>query len=194
VRDEPGTLRARKKVATRQALHEAALRLAMANGLDCVTVEHIADEAGVSRRTFSNYFANKEDAILHADRERTRQLLDLVASRPAEEPPWTALRHSALTQYDSRPVPNRTWLEQFRLLRKHPSLMARQAADQIAFERDLAETLQSRDPELTRQLARLTAATFLAILRTTGALWFEQPDAPPLPDLLTQLLDRVSIT
>ena len=60
---EPG-LRERKKAATRQALHEAAVRLAIAHGPDRITVEAVADEAGVSRRTFSNYFANKEEALL----------------------------------------------------------------------------------------------------------------------------------
>jgi len=96
--------------------------------------------------------------------------------------------------HQSRPAPDRAWVEQFRLLRKHPSLMAGQAADQIAFERDLAETLQARDPDLSRELAKLTAATFLAILRTAGALWFEQSGRTPLPDLLNRLLDRVHLT
>ncbi len=64
--DTLGTLRTRKKAATRQPLHEAALRPAVERGLDGVTVEDVADEVGVSRRTFSNYCANKEDAILHA--------------------------------------------------------------------------------------------------------------------------------
>ena len=69
-------LRDRKKAATADALYRAAVRLAIARGLDDVTVEAIADEAEVSRRTFSNYFANKEDALLHGDRARMRRLLD----------------------------------------------------------------------------------------------------------------------
>ncbi|MFC7760808.1 TetR/AcrR family transcriptional regulator [Catellatospora bangladeshensis] len=77
------TLRERKKEATRQALHEATLRLALERGLDAVTVDAVADEAGVSRRTFSNYFANKEDALLHGDRVRVTRLLERLRARPS---------------------------------------------------------------------------------------------------------------
>ncbi len=185
------TLRERKKAATRQSLHQAALRLAMAGGLDNVTVEDIADEVGVSRRTFSNYFANKEDAVLHADRERTRTLLDLVRARPAGERPWAALRRSAAQLYGRLTPPDPVWVAQLRLLRRHPSLLARQAADQIELERELAEALQARgadDPEL----ARLMAATFLAAMRTAGTLWFESSGERPLPELVDRLLDRVT--
>ncbi|HEX2132795.1 MAG TPA: TetR family transcriptional regulator [Actinophytocola sp.] len=185
------TLRERKKAATRQSLHEAALRLAMAGGLDNVTVEDIADEVGVSRRTFSNYFANKEDAVLHADRERMRRMLTLVRERPTAEPPWTALRHSATELYGAATRPDPAWVAQLRLLRRHPSLLARQAADQIALERDLAEALTGRD-RTDPELARLMAASFLAAVRTAGALRLEQAGEQPLPDLVDRLLDRVS--
>lgn len=185
-----GTLRERKKAATRQSLHEAALRLAMSGGLDNVTVEDIADEVGVSRRTFSNYFANKEDAVLHADRERTRRLIDLVRVRPASEKPWTALRRSAGQLYEQLTRPDPIWVAQLRLLRRHPSLLARQAADQIELERELADVLLTRGAE-DPELARLMVATFLAATRTAGALWFDAAGERPLPELMDRLLDRV---
>ena len=185
------TLRTRKMAATRQSLHEAALRLAMAHGLDGVTVEDIADEAGVSRRTFSNYFANKEDAILHADRDRTRRLLSLLTARPAVEGPWVALRGAAADQFHGRPTPEREWVEQLRLLRRHPSLLARQASDQIALERELAAALADRGAD--EELARLMAATYLATFRTAGTLWLESGGEQSLPALVDRLLDRVSV-
>ncbi|MFI7672922.1 TetR/AcrR family transcriptional regulator [Actinophytocola sp. NPDC049390] len=184
------TLRTRKKAATRQSLHEAALRLAMERGLDGVTVEDIADEVGVSRRTFSNYFANKEDAVLHADRERTRNLVALVDGRPADEPPWQALRAAVAELYRGRPIPDPGWVAQLRLLRRHPSLLARQASDQITLERDLAAVLRTRGHGLDAELARLMAATFLAAVRTAAVLWLEDSGEQPLPDLTDRLLGR----
>jgi AcrR family transcriptional regulator len=185
------TLRTRKKAATRQALHEAALSLAMARGLDDVTVEDIADEVGVSRRTFSNYFANKEDAVLHADRERMRALVSLVADRPAAERPWQALRRATGELYRDRTMPDPEWVAQLRLLRRHPSLLARQAADQIALERELAGVLLARGHDVDEELARLMTATFLAAVRTAGALWLEGSGGQALPDLVDRLLGRV---
>lgn len=189
--DTLDTLRTRKKAATRQSLHEAALRLAMEHGLDGVTVEDIAGEVGVSRRTFSNYFANKEDAILYADRERTRLLMSLVEGRPADEEPWPALRAASRELYQSQVTPDREWVAQLRLLRRHPSLLAQQAGDQIALERDLAAVLVARGHGVDEELARLMTATFLAAVRTGGVRWLEGSGERSLPDLIDRLLGRV---
>src|SRR5918911_5749347 len=93
-------LRERKKLATRQALHQAAVSIAVERGLERLTVEAIADAADVSRRTFSNYFANKEEALLWSDRVRMDRFLELVAARPQDEPPWQAMSAAALELVD----------------------------------------------------------------------------------------------
>ena len=59
-------LRERKKLDTRRALSDAALQLAFdRGGLDAVTREEIAALAGVSLRTFNNYFAGKYEALAY---------------------------------------------------------------------------------------------------------------------------------
>jgi AcrR family transcriptional regulator len=57
-------LRERKKTETRAALSEAALRLALEKGVDNVRVDEIAEAAGVSPRTYNNYFPSREHAIV----------------------------------------------------------------------------------------------------------------------------------
>lgn len=57
-------LRERNRLDTWALIHDKASGLALEEGLTKATVEAIAEAAGVSKRTFFNYFPTKEDAIL----------------------------------------------------------------------------------------------------------------------------------
>jgi AcrR family transcriptional regulator len=59
-------LRGRKRAATRRAITAAARLLTARRGVNGFTVEEVCERAGISRRTFFNYFPSKEDAILGA--------------------------------------------------------------------------------------------------------------------------------
>src|SRR3954447_6883863 len=73
-------LRERKKQQTRQAIHEAAMKLFAERGYDATTIADIADAAGISPRTFFSYFSAKEEAVFQkfdmAYEEFTRALQD----------------------------------------------------------------------------------------------------------------------
>ena len=186
---EPG-LRERKKAATRQALHEAAVRLAIEHGPDHVTVETIADAAGVSRRTFSNYFANKEEALLHSDQQRVRALIEMVRARPSGESPWTALTGAADEFYGALGDLDPGAVAQGRLVRTHPSLVAAQVQTYAALERDLAAAVAARLPEEGQDpvRVRLMAAVFLTALRVSLGLWLDQAPGIPLSGLVSRAL------
>lgn len=58
------TLRDRRRLQTLREIQRAALSLALRHGYDTVTTEMIAAEAGISQRTFFNYYLNKHAAIV----------------------------------------------------------------------------------------------------------------------------------
>lgn len=57
-------LRERNRLETWALIHDKASNMALEEGLAKATVEAISEAAGISKRTFFNYFATKEDAIL----------------------------------------------------------------------------------------------------------------------------------
>ncbi|MEU1351827.1 TetR family transcriptional regulator [Streptomyces sp. NPDC005775] len=185
-------LRERKKEATRQAVHEAALRLTVEHGFDQLTVEAVADAAGISRRTFSNYFAGKEDALLHGEEQQIRELVRAVRERPADEGAWPALR-AAVAQFAERVAPpEREWAVRTRLAMNHPSLLARQLANHAALERDLADAVAARPgraPDPVRPL--VLAAAFLASLRIAMCVWIEEDLARDPVDVIDEVLDEM---
>lgn len=183
------TLRERKKAATRLALHRAALRLAVERGFTELTVDAIADAAEVSRRTFSNYFASKEDALLYGDRSRGERLLEGLRSRPAAEPPWAALRATAAGLYAGLGTLDPQWVAQLQLVRRHPAVLAQQVANHTGLEADLAAELRRRSPGVDALTSRVMAAGCLAALRAATAVWLDEQGAQPLPDLIGQALD-----
>ena len=93
-------LRERKKQATREALRAAALRLAVERGPDQVRVEDIAEAAGVSPRTYNNYFASREQAIVSAvTADREARVAAAVAARPAGARLAEAVTEAVVEQY-----------------------------------------------------------------------------------------------
>ncbi|CAN5335951.1 TetR family transcriptional regulator [soil metagenome] len=138
-------LRERKKLDTRRALSDAALTLAFENGLENVTREDIAGRAGVSLRTFSNYFTGKYDAIAYRQTERVRRSLDALRSRPADEPLWAAVTAAVLepleTEGAADVLPSAAQLAEVRKVMSTPQ--ATIAATHGAFA-DWAEVIAAR--------------------------------------------------
>ncbi|MFI6452969.1 TetR family transcriptional regulator [Streptosporangium amethystogenes] len=89
----PG-LRERKKQQTRLALIDAALSLFLEQGYEATTVDQIAAAVDVSPRTFFRYFATKEDVALSLAVDGQETMLAELATRPADEAPFTALSHA----------------------------------------------------------------------------------------------------
>lgn len=123
-------LRERKKADTRRALSDAALELTFRHGLENVTREDIARVAGVSLRTFNNYFTGKYEALAYRQTERIRRSIAELRKRPAGEPLWTAITESILIPIDEdfatagpeNGVPTRAELVEVRKLLMSPEI------------------------------------------------------------------------
>jgi AcrR family transcriptional regulator len=85
-------LRERRKQEARRAISDAAMPLFAARGFDEVTITQIADAAGVSKMTVTNYFPRKEDLVFDRAEVTIRSLADAVAARASGESLLAAIR------------------------------------------------------------------------------------------------------
>lgn len=85
-------LRERKKMRTRRAIQDHALRLFTEQGYEATTVEQIAAAAEVSPSTFFRYFATKEDVVLTDEYDPIIE--ELFQAQPAGLSPLEALRRA----------------------------------------------------------------------------------------------------
>lgn len=187
---EPG-LRERKRRATRLAIQQAALRIAIEDGLAAVTVDEISRRADVSPRTFFNYFPNKEGAILGEDPtlpdDEARAVF--VAGGPKGDllaDLGTLLVHSTRELIEERGLIE----ERQQVLRAAPELFSRRMESMKEFqaevERAVVERIAGQEPDPTtlRRRARLASLVALAALRHA---WWEWSDA----DTDTHLVDEL---
>lgn len=184
-------LRERKKLATRTALADAALRLCVEHGLDGVTVEQVATEAGVSLRTFFNYFSSKEEAVVAGDVATAAAFVRAFADRPADEPVLSALRTALVDVVPDQIEPTR--VAQLRALRRTPALLPHQIAAFAVQERELAAAVGARvgvDPATDLYPAML-AATTMATLRVVVGWWLDAAERPELSELIDVMIARL---
>jgi AcrR family transcriptional regulator len=182
--------RERKKLETRRALRDAALRLVAERGPDDVSVEDIAEEADVSVRTFFNYFSSKEEALFGWDQEALDAITDAVVARPANEPPVKALRAVFLGFFDGVEAWADHRAQRHELLRKHPSLLPRFLASHHQMDEALLRGLVVRLGEESFY-ARLVVATASNAMRLTLSHWEETGRKVPVTELLDDTFDTI---
>jgi AcrR family transcriptional regulator len=187
--------RERKKLQTRMALHSAALRLTAERGLDCVTVEEIAEAADVSNRTFFNYFSSKEEAVVGHDPDEAARLRAALADRPDDEAPLESLR-LVLSERARRLVGERgeDWRMRRAVLEAEPRLRGALLASWGALERALVEGVAARtgtDPDRDPYPALVVGAA-AAATRVAVTMRLHDRKARSLEDLLALAFAELS--
>jgi AcrR family transcriptional regulator len=187
----PEGLRERKKAATRRSLGIAAMRLAVQRGLDNVLVEDIAAEAGVSARTFNNYFASKYQAICALAMERSQRMGEELRNRPPGEPLMEAITNAVIAPYaGATQSPDKEWIDGVRLVIASPALQGEYLRTHYSAQRMLAAAIADRtgtDPEADMFPAVLAGAVAAAI-QVAHERWLHADPPVPLTPLIKDAL------
>lgn len=170
-------LRERKKRQTREDLHRAALDLVEEKGFSAVTTDEIAARAGVSPRTFFNYFPSKDGAVLGQSAEDLDRLKSLLAERPADEPPLETLRTVILAAMSPSSFDLELRAKRMRVLLNEPTLAPAVVGSNIRMQNVLLEGFEARRQGDGLDLrTRVMVAAALAAVR--ASLEHHQAGAP----------------
>lgn len=191
-------LRERQRRETLHHLHEAALALTLDGGIQAATVDAIAERAGVSRRTFFNYYASKEDAILGVIAPVVPEdaLEAFFAAEDSVDPLTRTVRLIA-SIIASMQVAGGTFARRRELARSFPELKTRlQHHATQAQELTLAvleEHLDTED-EAAADKARVLALLATSIIRFTAMRDPDsvgQPDSPSLTEAIATFREAI---
>lgn len=162
-------LRARKKQDTHRALRESALQLALERGPENVRVEDIAAAAGVSPRTYNNYFPSREHAIVAAvSAEREARVAAAVAAHPSTTRLSDAVNDAIVTQYTD---PGEDRRDALLLITTRPALREVFLGATRAMEQPLADAIAARLEDADGRTVRVLAASVAAAVRVALEQW-----------------------
>jgi AcrR family transcriptional regulator len=168
--DEAVDMRTHHKLATREAISTAALRLAVEHGpggLALVRVRDIAEAAGVSPRTYNNYFSSREEAICAIESDRARRLGKALLSRPAGEPLGQAITAAVLDHYGTA-EPDKVGLG---MIMRTPELEGEALKAFTTAEEPLAAAIAERLGTDLDLYPKVMAATVASAVRVAARHW-----------------------
>ncbi|GAB2535327.1 TetR/AcrR family transcriptional regulator [Brachybacterium huguangmaarense] len=175
------SLRERKKRRTRAAMHRAAIDLVAEHGVAGVTVEMIAERAGVSERTFFNYWPSKESAMLGMPSGIPERTAALLTERPADESPRDALRAVMVEMARSLYDDSELRAAKRAVILREPALQEHSARQMASLHQGLIDALAARyeGPDTHE---RALVAVHLAFAASRSAFSLSMSGALPLAD------------
>ena len=209
-----GGVRERKRIATRNAIQRSVLSLALERGFDGVTVEEISHDAGVSPRTFFNYFPTKEAAVIgDVPATPTEDAIERFVHVGPQQSLLDGIRDLLLSSIDDATTAHEPDIETMRrtLLREHPYLFTLRMANMRQLEHDLVDIVERRlvidDPALAdsaladgaladgaetrHSRARLVVYLAFAAIKHAWSCWAEHGGRGSLEDRLVGTFEEM---
>jgi AcrR family transcriptional regulator len=176
-------LRERKRLATRRAIQVAALELVEQRGVQGVTVDEISARADVSPRTFFNYFATKEQAVLGDPPMPPTESLAEQFTAGGSGDLLADLRNLMIDVWRGTELDIDLIVLRQRVVKRNPELAGLRIATMRAFEDDVTaivvRRLEHGEPELNdaehQRRARLVTLVTIAAMRSAWQSWSGGP-------------------
>lgn len=177
--------REQNKAATRESIIAAGLSLATARGLGGFTVEELADAAGVSRRTFFNYFSSVEEAIAAPTFGFLDTALGKLTSRPADETLLDSALHVLTGLADNDLIA--PMAQSFLLAVGHDPVTRYQLQAFDECGEKIATAIRAREPALGDLYVAALSASVIACGKSALEVWLAERSGDLSPSSLARL-------
>jgi len=170
-------------------LMEAAITLFAERGYDDTTVADIAERAGLTKRTFFRYFADKREVLFSGSAELERLWLAASAAAPADATPLAV----ATAGFD--PVAD-LFVDRHQFAGIRAAIVAAnpelQERELIKLQR-LAASLEAAllDRGVSANVASLAAQAAITVFHVAFARWVQQDDPAAFRRLMDESLDEL---
>lgn len=186
-------LRAQNKRRTKVAIREAALNLFAENGFTATTVEDIAVAAGVSARTFFNYFDSKEQCVVFPHDDLAPILRNVLHRRPLNEAPIASFREAVkaiFLGFETSPRVRNQIIRGALLQQTEPALLAADGSFRRVWEETAALAFIERGIE--HRTARIIGVVAVGTWKLAMHEWAASGAGGSMVDAIHDGFDRLS--
>jgi AcrR family transcriptional regulator len=182
VRWEPGA---------KERLQLAAVGLFLARGFDQTTVQEIAQEAGLTERTFFRHFADKREVLFLGQEQYVAAFVDGMRAAPQGADAFMLVAAALTGAAEFFRAERRPWSAQRQqVIDANPALQERESLKRVSLGDAITAGLRERgvgDPD-----ARLVAELGVTVFHVAFRTWIEQREARALREIVEAVLARIT--
>lgn len=174
---------------TRSRLEQAALDLFVERSFDDTTVAEIAEQAGLTERTFFRHFSDKREVLFWGQSTLHEIFVDAIAAAPDSAAPIDAVAaalEAAAAVFQGRHEYAR---QRQTVIAANTALLERELTKLASFASAMADALRGRG--VTDPTASLVAEVGVIAFKTAYAQWVDDPHEHDLSRLIRQVLDQL---
>lgn len=174
----------------KERLRDSAIELFLERGFDDVTVSEITEHAGLTRRTFSRYFADKRDVLFAGSEHLADAVRDAVIEADEDLGPWdatvTALRDVGGQLVQIVPAsPQRR-----KVIRASAELQERERTKFALTANAIADALRERGA--LAYVADMLAEVGVTAIRTAFERWLDDEGATAFSTLFDSVIAEIT--